>query len=369
MIYKQLMRFSRIFLKTVWLTWLPFAVAASEFDEAQEAAGEGRYRDVIELLSQALAAEDVTESERVVAYSNRGIAYSLLNAFGLAKQDLRAALALDPAHNLTLNQLGAVAVHVDHDYELAVSYFSSAAKAGFGPSQVGLADLYRQGLGVEQDDSRAFALYQLAAENEYILAYVPLGEMYFEGLGVPQDSSRAVKLFIRAIDAGIVEAHYRLGLAFERGAGIARDSTAAANQYRQAAMQGHAPAQDALGYLYRRGSGVAQDYLLAAQWYRLAADQGNLSAMNRLAWLLAGCPQPDVCNGELAVALATQALASGASPSAADSLAAGLARLGKFEEAVDVLNQAISDLPAGSPSQQAYRNRLKLYQSGEAYQF
>ncbi len=379
MIDMQFKKLARVLGKTLWLLWLPFAVSASEFDEAQLAAGEGRYRDVITLLTGALSAEDVSELQQVVAYSNRGIAYSLLNAFGLAKQDLNAALALDPAHSLTLNQLGHLAANVDHDYELAVKFFETATAANFGPSQFGLARLYHLGLGIERDDKQAFALYRLAAENQYVLAYVPLGKMYLERTGGPQeggpqeggpqDDTIAVQWFIEAIKAGVVEGHYHLAVALEQGVGVAPDVANAISQYRQAAMQGHAPAQNALGYAYSRGVGVLQDYQLAAQWYRLAADQGDLSAMTRLALLLAGCPRTNVCNGELAVTLATEVLVTESSASTKNSLAAGLARLGKFDEATTVMRQAILDLPIGSTDEQAYRNRLALYESGEVYQF
>ncbi|MDA9285487.1 hypothetical protein N9P94_01430 [Pseudomonadales bacterium] len=389
MIDMQFKKLARVLGKTLWLLWLPFAVSASEFDEAQLAAGEGRYRDVITLLTGALSAEDVSELQQVVAYSNRGIAYSLLNAFGLAKQDLNAALALDPAHSLTLNQLGHLAANVDHDYELAVKFFETATAANFGPSQFGLARLYHLGLGIERDDKQAFALYRLAAENQYVLAYVPLGKMYLERTGGPQeggpqeggpqeggpqeggpqDDTIAVQWFIEAIKAGVVEGHYHLAVALEQGVGVAPDVANAISQYRQAAMQGHAPAQNALGYAYSQGVGVLQDYQLAAQWYRLAADQGDLSAMTRLALLLAGCPRTNVCNGELAVTLATEVLVTESSASTKNSLAAGLARLGKFDEATTVMRQAILDLPIGSTDEQAYRNRLALYESGEVYQF
>ena len=379
MIDMQFKKLARVLGKILWLLWLPFAVSASEFDEAQLAASEGRYRDVITLLTGALSAEDVSELQLVVAYSNRGIAYSLLNAFGLAKQDLNAALALDPAHSLTLNQLGNLAANVDHDHELAVKFFETATAANFGPSQFGLARLYHLGLGVERDDEQALALYRLAAENQYVLAYVPLGQLYLgrtggpqaggPQAGGPQDESIAVQWFIEAIKAGVVEGHYHLAVALEQGVGVARDVANAVSQYRQAAMQGHAPAQNALGYAYSRGVGVLQDYQLAAQWYRLAADQGDRSAMTRLALLLAGCPRTTVCNGELAVTLATEVLATESSASTQNSLAAGLARLGKFDEAIAVMRQAILDLPIGSTDELAYRNRLALYQSGEVYQF
>ena len=339
-----------------------------EFELAQVAARDGRYRDVIEILGELLLKSELEPAGKVVAYSNRGIAYSLLNAYGLAKQDLEEAHRLDPQHLLTLNHLGILAAQVDQDAAAAVGYFGLAASVGFAPSQVALADLLLQGEGVAKDERRAFELYEQAAEANYSLAYSGLGEMLMQGVGTSRDSSQAIVWFRRAVSAGVVEAHYQLGLAYDMGTGVGVNAAAAVAQYEVAARQGHAEAQNALGYMYRRGRGVPQSYIKAAQWYRLAADQGEAAAQNRLAWLLAGCPVEQICNGEAAVSWAQQAIQQSSRAGYLDSLAAGYARMGDFEMAINTLQQALKTAGLSGDDRASYERRLHLYRRGESYQ-
>ena len=111
----------RRFLILILLLLPVFSLFAAEADfaDAQLAAQEGRYRDVILVLTQLIDGGDLNEEQQVVAYANRGIAYSLLNAFAVAKVDLLRALAINPNHTLTLSQMGLLAEEVDEDYEQA----------------------------------------------------------------------------------------------------------------------------------------------------------------------------------------------------------------------------------------------------------
>ncbi len=283
-------------------------VFATAFDDAQSAARNGQYKQVVTFLSDALDTGDLDSSQEVIAYSNRGIAYSLLKAYGLAKVDLQKAIKLDPDHKLTQNHLGILAEHVEGDYSAAFKWYEGAALAGFPASQVNLANLYRLGLGVDKNDDKALKYYLGVAEGDYALAFVPIGVMYMEGRGVSRSYAEGIQWLRKGIDNGIVEANYHVAQALEQGHGVERDFKEAARLYHVAAMQGHGKAQNSLGYLYRRGAGVEKDFMEVVKWYRLAADQGVNQAANRLAWLLATCPTRDVCNGDLAVELAETAV-------------------------------------------------------------
>lgn len=340
-------------------------VAADIFDDAQLAARGGRYHEVISILSGAIDAGELEGKEWVIAYSNRGIAYSLLRAYGLARADLEQAISLEPGHSLTQNHLGIIAEHVDHNYGVALAWYQQAVLGGFSASMVNLANLYRKGLGVPINNSRALELYEQAAEKNYAMAYVPLGIMYMEGLGVSRDYKLGIAWLRRGRDQGVIKADYRLGIAFEKGLGVKQDYTQAAASYHVAAMQGHGKAQNSLGYLYRRGSGVKQDFQEAVGWYQLAADQGINQATNRLAWLLATCPTTKVCNGEEAVALASRAVEEEPTASNMDSLAAAYARIGDFKDAIATIERILS-LP--DSKRYRYANRLDLYRQGKPYE-
>ncbi len=68
----------------------------------------------------------------------------------------------------------------------------------------------------------------------------------------------------------------------------------------------------------------------------------SLPAMNNLAWLLATCSDDNVRNGEQALRLATRAARiAGGHPGILDTLAASLAEVGRFDEAVRVADRAI----------------------------
>lgn len=353
----------RVLLLLLVLPSLSIA-AEADFSTAQQAAARGDYREVVEILTRALEDPEVTSQQMVVALANRGIAYSLLNAYALAKQDLEAALSINPAHPLTLNHLGLLAEQVDEDYELAAGFYRAANEQRFPASQVNLANLYWYGKGVARNPKRAFELYREAAEQDYNMAFVPLGEIYASGDGAPQNHKRAFELFRKASKTGVPSANYHLGFAYEKGRGVPQNLALAKRNYQVAAIQGHGEAQNALGYLYRRGLGVEQDFVQAATWYQLAADQGVAGAMNRLAWLMAGCPVQEVCDGEAAVKLALSAIEQEETSTRLDSLAAGYARLGRFDEAIQVMDRALAGMPEDSRSRPSFEARRKQYQQG-----
>ena len=335
-----------------------------DFSLAQQAAARGEYRQVVNILTTVLDDPELLPEQSVVAYANRGIAYSLLKAYALARQDLEIALSINPSHPLTLNHLGLLAEQVDEDYALAAGFYQRAIEQQFPASQVNLANLYWYGKGVTRNPRKAFELYKQAADVGYNMAFIPLGEIYATGEGAPQNHKRAFELFTEASKSSVPAANYHIGFAYEKGRGVQQDLSLAKRNYQIAAIQGHGEAQNALGYLYRRGLGVEQDFVEAATWYQLAADQGVPGAMNRLSWLLAGCPHSDVCDGEKSVELALAAIELGETPTRLDSLAAGYARLGRFDEARAVMDKVLDQLPAESERRAQYEQRRGQYLQG-----
>ena len=112
-----------------------------------------------------------------------------------------------------------------------------------------LAQMYKDGAGVEQSDQRAKELYELAANQGKASAQNILAEMYREGRGVDQSYERA------------------------------------AEYYEAAARQGNASAQCNLGLQYAKGQGVEQSIEAARKWLMKSAEQGNESAIGNLQQL------------------------------------------------------------------------------------
>jgi TPR repeat protein len=340
----------------------------SVFTTAQQAAAEGRYYDVITLLSDAIEGGELDDTETAIAYSNRGIAYSLLKRYGLAVQDLNEAIRLNPEHPLTLNHLGILAEHVELDFARAAEWYQKAAALGYPASQVNLANLYRDGRGVEQNDSLAAEYLILAVQQGYDVALVALGEMYMDGAGVARNEQKGLELLREGVARGVVTGNFYLGQAYERAAGVPRDYEKALAHYREAAMQGHAPSQGAMGYLYRKGLGVQKDFVEAVKWYSLASEQGDVKAANRLAWLLATCPIDVVCDGNAALEYAGLAVRTERSASNLDTLAAAYAWVGEFDRALRVIQEILAQDNLSDAARRKYQRRIDRYENGIPFQ-
>lgn len=164
-----------------------------------------------------------------------------------------------------------------------VAIVTRMAEQGEANAQYQLAQLYRTGNAVEQDDSIAAKWYSLAARQGHASAEANLGAHYALGQGVAQDERIAVELYRRAAAKGHAFAQYNLGLSLSEGKGVAADETSAVKWYTLAAEQGHRSAQSNLGVMFVAGKGVEQDYVQAYMWWQIAADQGHEGARMNLA--------------------------------------------------------------------------------------
>ena len=332
---------------------------ADDFTDAQRAAREGRYADVVSILTKALANGELEDAARALAYSNRGIAYSLTKQYELAVGDLETAIEIDPDHALTQNHLGILVEHVDGDLAAARTWYEKAADSGYAAAMTNLAALLQNGRAGATDSERARSLLESAAEQGYPMAYLPLGQL----LRRRGDSEAARAWFERAMAAGVAGGYYELGLLAQR----AGDGDGAMAAYSAGASAGDADAQNELGYRYRSGRGVTKDFDAARRWLEAAASQGHVGASNRLAWLLATCPSQNVCDGERALGLARYVVDAQASPGHLDTLAAAYARVGDCERAEATVARALEKLPCGSNRYARYADRLRLYSNAQPY--
>ena len=88
-----------------------------------------------------------------------------------------------------------------------------------------------------------------------------MGHMYRDGLGVDQDNVQAISWYEKAAQQGFAAAQYILGLCYANGRGVPPNNMLAEKHYGLAAKQGYEGAQEALkllgynydGYLKRMG--------------------------------------------------------------------------------------------------------------------
>ncbi|KAF9118949.1 hypothetical protein BGW39_000732 [Mortierella sp. 14UC] len=92
------------------------------------------------------------------------------------------------------------------DYSLAMQYYLKAAKLGDADAQVGIGQLYRDSLGVQQNYSRAMEWFLEASQQGYVIAYTHIGGMYEKGEGVRESYSTVMRWYLKAVDRGYAPA-------------------------------------------------------------------------------------------------------------------------------------------------------------------
>ena len=169
------------------------------------------------------------------------------------------------------------------DYENAIRFYLEAAEKGIPEAQYNLANLYYQGVGVQQSYTEALKWYHEAAELGLSEAQFNLALVYEKGEGTEQNHIEAIKWYTKAAEQGDMYAQHNLALIYENGKGVEKDIEKAFELYLMAAERGLANAQYNLALMYDFGYGVEQNYLEAVKWYTAAAEQGDREAQFNLA--------------------------------------------------------------------------------------
>ena len=157
------------------------------------------------------------------------------------------------------------------DYEAARKWWEKAAAQGFADAEDGLAHLYEEGLGVEQNKKTAVEFLLRAASKGHSEAQRCYG-CYLIGTGQYED---AMKWFLKAAAQGDDNSMYNIGLCYDNGHGVEENTTTAAEWFLKAASKGHSEAQRCYGCSLA-GTGQYED---AMKWYLKAAAQGDEESM------------------------------------------------------------------------------------------
>ncbi|MEI6534821.1 MAG: tetratricopeptide repeat protein [Verrucomicrobiaceae bacterium] len=229
------------------------------------------------------------------------------------------------------------------DEKQAADWLQKAAAQQHLPSMNALGTMAEEGVGLPKDLKKAFEWYEKSAKYGFALAQLNLADCYDQGKGVEKDEKQAISWLSRAANQNFAPAQAAYGWKLEHALGTEKKTQEAATWYLKAAQQGLVAAMTHLAYLYYTGVGVPLDYRRAEAWYRLAARSQDPWAHNDLAWFLVTCPDESVHDPDAAVEFARSAVKklSDQRYEAIDTLAATLARSGKFGEAVQTEMKAI----------------------------
>lgn len=172
---------------------------------------------------------------------------------------------LSAANNLGWMILSADTAEDEKDYAKAAQWLSKAANGGVPSAMSMLADLYRDGKGVEADTLQAVNLY-----NHAIEAGVPDAQLKL--LSMQQAAWRQLSAE-DAVNTGLYYYTHRA-------------PTIGVTLFEQAATQGNAKAMALLGDALTRALGASYDHDLGLNYYFKAAVAGNPSAQFVVAELL-----------------------------------------------------------------------------------
>ncbi len=223
--------------------------------------------------------------------------------------------------------------------------FVNIAPDGLQNIDVPASDLYRivdEAMAMQQkgDNAAALADWKKAVDIDPNDARSNNGMAI--ALTVAGNSDDAVKYFKKAVEINnnFYEAYYNLGLQLIKQNQLAGAVDAWQNAVR--IRPDFAAAHENLGYAYYLQGQFAQS--LTHLRLALQSEPDRVSVLNLAASLLATCPDASVRNGPEAVALATRAtqLTQGKDSAILDTLSAAYAEAGKFPQAIDTEQQAVT---------------------------
>ena len=112
--------------------------------------------------------------------------------------------AIDPCSQIVLGSMYEEGFEgIPKDYEKAVKWYRASAEQHFSWGEDCLAEMYEQGLGVEQSSKLAVEWWLKAVAHEDAFSGAPaykLGYAYYDGFGVERDLKKAKEYFEKAIE-------------------------------------------------------------------------------------------------------------------------------------------------------------------------
>lgn len=174
-------------------------------------------------------------------------------------------------------------------------------------------------------------------------------------------------------EKGNPQAQYALGSAYYYGMyGLPKDRAQAKTWFAKAEAQHYVAAGCALAEMHFQHQDDDVDDAQAAQWFMDGVQQRDMSCTNSAAWLKATSARPELRDPPAAVTLAKAAAAqSPQAPNIMDTLAAGYAAEGRFDQAAWEQQQAIARLKQETGDHTAeindFQTRLELYQAGKPF--
>ena len=166
---------------------------------------------------------------------------------------------------------------VTQNISKALDYFMESASRGNASAQNSLSWTYYKGLGgISKDFQKAYEWGLKAAENGNAGAMETLFRLYRDGNGVEKNETEALKWLKMAVEKGSWEACASLGICYESGEmGVETDISRAILLYQKAAGVKNAHGLYELGRCYWFGIGVEKNIAQALKYLVSAVNEGD----------------------------------------------------------------------------------------------
>lgn len=168
------------------------------------------------------------------------------------------------------------------DSEEAMALFRQGIELGDAECLFQLAEMYRLGEGIEENQDEAKRYYRQAAAKGHKTARQYLDELYGvqRGNSSPIRQMNSLDQLRMAASRGDAESQYQMALAYRNGTGGAIQTSSSSFYWcRKAADQGHSKAMGLLGIMYRTGFGCSPDSRQAFRFFSLAAERGDVESI------------------------------------------------------------------------------------------
>jgi len=109
------------------------------------------------------------------------------------------------------------------DYVEAFGYLSKASELGWTDANIPLAQMYREGTGVDRDIGKSIEILEQAAESGNTRAMATAANNFLEGKYYPRDPERAFKWFLRSALTGNPKSQYQVAIMLSSGIGTEKD--------------------------------------------------------------------------------------------------------------------------------------------------
>lgn len=201
--------------------------------------------------------------------------------YGNISKELRVIQATQQRSSEELYNRGRQ-LYENEQYGEAIEYLHSAAEMKHLAAMTLLGYCYKNGLGVEKNETEGFNYYYEAAKGGYAKAQYNTALCLDSGSGVEKNHERAAQWFEQAANQGHVDAQNNLGHYYMNGIGVKKDVNKGFELYMNAAERGNMWGQFNVGHCYYYGKGVQKDKSEAIVWLRKAAQQGHTNAQKSL---------------------------------------------------------------------------------------